>query len=369
MRTGPRPLSVQIGMASSYWPYNPGSDHFPGKEFPQELEKMLLGIKLYQEHAFAPARAPLKKIWGAGTASLHAIPGHAYAAHKPALVLVPSLINKAYILDLMPGRSLLHFMAVQGIDPYLLDWGTSAQDESQQDIDGTIMGRLIPALRAAAQQHGAPVHALGYCMGGTLLTGAAARAPEALASITLLAAPWDFHAGSQALLDRVKFWAPTAFPLIDEKGLLPVDWIQVVFASLDPFMAARKFARFADMEQDSDEAHLFVAVEDWLNDGVDLPSGVAQQCIKEWFFENRPGKGAWMVGGAPVIPEEIQCPALIITSEKDRLVEYDTAAGLAAQMPRGEVLAPASGHIGMIAGGQALSEVWQPLARWIAAQQ
>ena len=371
MRTGPRPLSMQIGMATSYWPYSGDSSHFPQGDLPQELKTMLLGISLYQNHIYKSERAVLTQIWSEGQVSVSAIPGHDYAAHKPPILLIPSLINRAHILDLMPERSMLHYLADQGLNPYLLDWGESAKDDGQQDMEGVIINRLVPALEFLhTHTHtGRPVHALGYCMGGTLLMGASGAAKEHLASIIMLAAPWDFHGGSQALLDRVKFWAPSAFPLIDEKGVLPVDWIQVVFASLDPFMAARKFSNFAAMNQDSDEAKLFVAVEDWLNDGVDLPARVAQQCIKDWFFENRPGQGAWIVAGEPVIPEEITCPALIIASEKDRLVEYDTAAGLAGQMEKATLLRPVSGHIGMIAGGKAVEQVWAPLAEWVRAQQ
>ena len=330
---------------------------------------MLLGIRLYQNHKFYPKRGSLTELWRAGEVSVSAIQGHYYQAGGAPVLLIPSLINKAYILDLLPERSLLRFLAAQGLNPYLLDWGISTKDEGQADFEGLISQRLVPALGFLAGHEKRPAHALGYCMGGTLLMGASNAAKNHLASIIMLAAPWDFHAGSQALLDRVKFWTPSALPLIDEKGLLPVDWIQVVFASLDPFMAARKFAAFADMRQDAEEAHLFVAVEDWLNDGVDLPAKVAQYCIRDWFFENRPGKGSWIVAGEPIVPEEISTPALIITSEKDRLVEFDTAAGLAGQMENATLLKPVSGHIGMIAGGKAVEQVWGPLAQWIKAQQ
>ena len=365
MRKGPRPLSVQIGMAVSGWPHAFPQQNFPRQELPQELEKMLLGIRLYQNHEYQPEKLPIEKIWAQGTASLNAIPGYGAGRDRPAIVLVPSLINKANILDLMAERSLMRFMAAQKITPYLLDWGNIIDDPGQQDMEGIITERLIPALRFAAEREGGAVHALGYCMGGTLLMGAAVSAPEVLASIVMLAAPWDFHGGAQALLNRVKFWAPSAFPLIEEKGLLPVDWIQVVFASLDPFMAANKFAGFSDMQQDSDRAKLFVAVEDWLNDGIDLPSRVAQHCIKEWFFENRPGRGEWVIGNRTVAPETIGCPALIVASERDRLVEFDTAAALHRSMKNTTLLKPDCGHIGMIAGGQSQEKVWAPIAAWL----
>lgn len=55
---------------------------------------------------------------------------------------------------------------------------------------------------------------------------------------------WDFHAGTRTMLSQVQFWAPSAFPAIVEKGHLPMDWMQVLFASLAPGSAAKKFAFF-----------------------------------------------------------------------------------------------------------------------------
>jgi polyhydroxyalkanoate synthase len=349
---------MAVSAAAQDFPVDPAAK----TAMPEELSKMLLGIQLYQNHAFVPPVLPLEEIWRAGMVTLNAAQGYIYKEGAPAMVLVPSLINKAHILDLMEGRSLLRFLAGQGINAYLLDWGQSTADDAQKTVDDLVTQRLVPALKFLRSRAGGPVHALGYCMGGTLLTAAAVH--ETPASLVMLAAPWDFHAGSQALLNRVKFWAPSAAPQIAEKGFLPMDWAQVVFASLDPFMAARKFSKFSEMDQESEEARLFVAVEDWLNDGVDLPSAMAQHCIQSWFMENAPGRRGWQVGGKNITPGAIQCSALIVASSQDRLVEYETAAALGS-IKDAVILDPACGHIGMIAGREAQQKVWAPIVGFI----
>lgn len=365
MRKGPTIIAAHIGMAiSQHSALNP-EDLGAQKGLPEELQKMLLGLQKYQKHPYKPERLPLDTVWKEGEVSLNIIPGYDYAPERPSMVLVPSLINKSYILDLVEGRSLMRWLAGQGINPYLLDWGKASADEGQRDLDALIEHRLVPALKVAAVRAGRPVHALGYCMGGTLLATAAAFAGDDLKSLIFLAAPWDFHAGSGTLLSRIQFWSPSAFPMIDEKGHLPVDWIQTLFASLDPSLGAKKFARFVDMDPASDETQLFIAVEDWLNDGIDLPGDLALQCLKGWFLTNDLVRGMCTINGHVVKALDIQKPALIVASSRDRLVEYDSAAALQQQIQGAQIIDVKSGHIGMIAGRRTMGDVWRPVAEWV----
>ncbi|MCF8495306.1 MAG: alpha/beta fold hydrolase [Alphaproteobacteria bacterium] len=338
----------------------------------ENLQKMLLGIHKYQTHEYEPAHPTLDTIWTKGAVRLRVIQAQEEqtdtgASSRETLLLIPSLINKSYIFDLTAERSMLRWFSEKNMDLFLLDWGNSAEDEGQKNLEGVIRDRLIPALEFVRERQGKKIHALGYCMGGTILLGAATQTHDILKSIILLAAPWDFHAGSQALLDRIKFWAPTVLPALDEKGALPVEWIQTLFASLDPEQGAEKFARFYDMERNSAQEKLFIAVEDWLNDGVDLPTLLARECIAGWYLKNEPLQNEWRIGEHTVSPETLECPALVIASSKDRLVEFETAAILAEKIPKAKLLDPACGHIGMIAGRNAVEDVWGKVGEWISS--
>lgn len=362
-RTGPYPLSVHLGMAASSWPVFSEAQGFDlAAEMGGGLEKMLQGVKLYHSHPYKRTLPKLPVVFESGTVSV----GRAEASNPAgAILLVPSLINRSYILDLCEERSLARWLAAQGITAYLLDWGDAASDPKQEDLDALIMKRLVPAIARVAEIEGRPVAALGYCMGGTILTAAAIHAERHIDRLVMLASPWDFHAGSQSLLKRMKFWAPTARPYIEGGQALPVEGIQTLFASLDPAMAARKFSTFAEMDQGSPEARLFVATEDWLNEGVALAAGVAKDCIDGWFFENKPAQGAWQAGGVRIKPETLNKKLLIVSSRRDRLVEYESAAALKAHMPWAELLSPDCGHIGMIAGKDSIQKLWVPIAAWL----
>ncbi|MGH7005268.1 MAG: alpha/beta fold hydrolase, partial [Alphaproteobacteria bacterium] len=152
-------------------------------------------------------------------------------------------------------------------------------------------------------------------------------------------------------------------------GAMPLDVLQGFFAGLDPLLAYRKFRRFAALDPRSEEAVSFVALEDWLNDGVPLPWRVAEECLIGWYGENRPARGAWMIDGAAVRPQDFAKPALAVVPHGDRIVPPASALALADAIPGCATVRASAGHIGMMVGSRAPGELWAPLAQWIKARR
>ena len=144
-----------------------------------------------------------------------------------------------------------------------------------------------------------------------------------------------------------------------------VDALQAMFTGLDPCLALNKFSAFGRLDPASDKAEEFVALEDWLNDGVGLAAPVARECLTHWYGENTTARGRWLIAGAPVRPEDLRLPALAMVPSADRIVPPKSALGLAQRLPDCEALTPAAGHIGMMVGGAARARVWDPLDAWL----
>jgi polyhydroxyalkanoate synthase subunit PhaC len=127
----------------------------------------------------------------------------------------------------------------------------------------------------------------------------------------------------------------------------------------------RKFVQFAALPPDGEAAHRFVAVEDWLNDGVPLALAVARECLGGWYGADLPGRGLWRIAGRLVLAERVTQPALVVVPAQDRIVSPASAVALADALPAAERLTPALGHVGMIVGHDAPRQVWRPLAAWL----
>jgi len=323
------------------------------------------GIARYRHHPYRRALADPPVLWRAGTTRLldHRPEGPARAA----ALFVPSLINRAYVLDLAPGQSLMRHLANVGIRAFLLDWDAPGATEAGFGLDDYVLGRLGPALDAAVEAHGGPVVLVGYCMGGLLALPLALQRPQQVSALALLATPWDFAADGgvqRRLLLSQELMLRAA---IEQFGLLPTDLVQALFTGLDPLLSLRKFLRFAALEPMSPAALAFVALEDWLNDGVPLIGRVARQCLFGWYGDNEPGRGVWRVGGATVDPAKLEVPSLVVVPAEDRIVPPPSAEALACALPSPEIWRPALGHIGMMASARARATIYEPLARWIVA--
>ena len=319
------------------------------------------GIAAYRRHSYRRALKDPPTIWAEGNSRLLA-----YGSQPGVPVLfVPSLINRAYILDLMQDQSMLRWLADHGTRPLLLDWGWPQDTERKFSLTDYVAGRMERAMTAANGFAGQPPVLVGYCMGGTLAVAAAQRRPDLISGLALLAAPWDFHAAEPGRAVQAAQMLPFLEPAMTFSQALPVDVLQSLFALLDPWSVAAKYRAFARLPADGDRARLFVAMEDWLNDGIPLGAQVARTCLGEWYGENAPARGKWRIAGLPVDPAAIAAPAFVAVPGRDRIVPPEAAQPLASLIPNAVLHQPAAGHVGMVAGSRAETALWRPLLRWL----
>jgi len=214
---------------------------------------------------------------------------------------------------------MLRHMGAAGHDAYLVDWGAPTHRDAAMGLDLHITERLLPLLVDLAR----PPILVGYCLGGTLAI-AAAMLREVTAVVTI-ASPWAFDGFAHADRQEISLLWRDAKAICERLGYVPMEVLQSGFWAMDPKRTIQKYAAFADMEEGSDAARAFLAVEDWANEGAPLTYAAARDLFDDLYAGNATGEGRWSVGGQLIDPKALPCPSLSIRSTTDRIVPATTA--------------------------------------------
>ena len=298
-------------------------------------------------------------------------PRAAGLAFATPVLLVPSLINRHYVLDLMPGKSLVEYLVAQGHDVFCIDWGTPGDEDRFLTFDAIVDGYVGRALRQTTQLSSASrAHVLGYCMGGTLATIHAARHPERIASFTALAAPVHFaDAGMLSGMSRSKTFDLEA--MLAACGNVPWQLISSAFQLLRPTLPLSKAVMVVDRAENDEFLDGYLALETWGNDNVAIPGEFYRRYLQELYRDDALVKGTFTLGGQRVNLAKITCPTLVVTFEHDNIVPTACAAPLLALISSRvkQHLNLPGGHVGAVVSKHSAKTLWPQLSAFWAQNE
>jgi polyhydroxyalkanoate synthase len=290
--------------------------------------------------------------------------------HATPLLFVFALVNRPYILDLKPGRSVVSHFVERGFDTYLVDWGVPTHADRHLTLDDYVNGYLLNIVDHLRERTGAPqVSLLGYCMGGTMSSMFTALHPDRVKNLLLLAAGIDFATrdGLLNLWTDPKYFDVDRF--IDAFGNCPADFLQSSFLLLKPVQnLLQKPIDFFEKIEDDKYIEDFLTMETWLNDNIPVAGEVFREFVKYLYQQNLLVQNRLPVGKHIVNLKRITCPILNIMARSDDLVPCAQSMpfnDLVGSTDRKSVLVQA-GHIGLAVGGKAQKEVWPEACQWLA---
>ena len=283
------------------------------------------------------------------------------------LLLIPSLINRHYVLDLMAGKSFTEWMLEQGRPIYTIDWGTPGPEDRYLTFDDICDGYIGRALRKTREAAGTNrVHVLGYCMGGTLATIHAAAHPGSMASLIALAAPVSFNDGGM-LSDWVRTDGFDLGATLKAYGNMPAQLMQASFHLLRPTLTLSKAMHVIDRAWNDPFLDGFLAIETWSNDNVSFPGECYRRYITDLYQADQLVRGEFTLSGRPARLANITCPTLVITFADDSIVPLASAQPLVDQVGAKDVTALhlRGGHVGAVVSSSARKNLWPTLESWV----
>ncbi len=315
---------------------------------------------------------PKETIHASGTLKLHHYEPLADSVYRVPVLIVTSLVNQPYILDLVPGQSMVEFLLRQGFDVYLIEWGRPRREHSGLTLEDHVQRLLPECVDAVLKDSGEKeLSIIGYCVGGLLSALYAALHPNdkkaaPLKNLVCMAAPVNGDG-----LVALKAWMGEGFDeeaLIEQFGNVPAEWVQNSLRALRPFGKLAGAANLINNIDRDDTVRSNLRMGKWESDNIPFPGGVFRQMVNDFLRANKLVKGEWLIGGRRVELSNIKQPLLHLLAQDDHITPYASACDLvklAGSRDKQELVVK-GGHVGLVAGRGAETRMWPALEAWLA---
>ncbi|MGH8176410.1 MAG: class III poly(R)-hydroxyalkanoic acid synthase subunit PhaC [Steroidobacter sp.] len=286
---------------------------------------------------------------------------------RTPLLICYALVNRPYMMDLQPDRSLIRGLLQRGVDVYLIDWGYPDGADRYLGVEDYVLGylpRCIDYVRQSTGDH--QLNLLGVCQGGTLSLCYAALHPERIRNLITMVTPVDFRSPENLLTKWTQHIDVGA--LASTSGNVPGELLNALFLGLMPFrLTSQKYVDLLDHIDDPEALENFLRMEKWIFDSPDQPGEMFRQFVTWFVKENRLVTGGTRIGGRPVDLKAVTMPVLNIYARQDHLVPPSASKPLAGLVGTADYSDHEfqGGHIGIYVSGSAQREIPERIASWL----
>ena len=308
---------------------------------------------------------PRTVIWSRGRASLMHYTAGADAG-RPAILLVPSLINRSYIWDLRHGDSFVEHLLGAGYDVLCLDWGLPDARDAHNTMSTYIDDYMMAAVAAATRRCASVPIVIGHCFGGLIALLWAASTDQQPPALITLAAPtnWD-EVGPLSWLTRQGRIEPE--DVLDETGNVPPAAMLAAFQMVRPLGDAVTYVTLFDRLHDREATQAIWALTVWARGHIPFPGATFVEMIRKLSRENSLTTGKVAFGGRIRELSSITAPFLNIYGSKDHVAPPESVKPLTGLVGsrKAEQRELNAGHIGLLVGSTMRAKTMPTVIGWL----
>jgi polyhydroxyalkanoate synthase len=314
----------------------------------------------------APGCTEKDEVWRSGKVRLYRYRPLSPIPGAVPLLIVYALVNRPYMMDLEPDRSLIRGLLSRGLDVYLIDWGYPDGADRFTTLEDYLEDQLAGCIEEILKVRGLDaLNLLGVCQGGVFSLCFAALHPERVRNLITMVTPVDFHTSA----DLLSKWARKID--VDAwvgQANVSGDVLNQLFLALMPFrLSQQKYVDLLRGEADPARIENFMRVERWIYDSPDQ-AGAAFREFVVWFYQqNLFVRGGLAIGGRSVDLRTLELPILNLIGTRDHLVPPASSAALRGLTRSSDftTLELDLGHIGMYVSARAQRQVPPAIADWL----
>lgn len=245
-----------------------------------------------------------------------------YSESGTPILIVPSMINKPYIMDLGE-HSLIKALISQGFRPFMIDWGEPYKMEIEYNLSDYI-DRLMTFALHTSQISKSKITMLGYCMGGFMIDMYLCKHPNLVNIAVHIGTPWDFSHNS-----FIKIPFNKLEKLFDTQKFIPKEFFQTAFYITQFSAVHSKYQSFSSKNHDD---FAFI-IESWVNDGISMPKNVLRNLMDDL-----------ICGNTLITTSRHKIPTLSFIATQDSVVPFESADAI----ENSSKVYLKSGHVGLV---------------------